>query len=316
MAVGAGGIYSFSLSKNLNSKPSSITGSGYYTINDQYDITLVSEIYLSEDKYKLWSKFNYGRAFDFFYGAGNRAKDIENNKYLQNNFLLQVKFQPKLFDERFNLGLIYEFRSLTIADKRGNPFLSDTSINGIDGGQTSGLGFVASWDSRDNIFYPTKGGYYEISVTYFQKKYGSDFDYNKYVFDFRRFFPVFASHIIAFQTYFTYSNAFPPFYDLAMLGGDKIMRGYLYGRYRDQNYYSLQAEYRIPALIWRFGLVLFGGVGDVAPSVSKFEIATVKPTYGFGIRFRFDELKKLDLRADVGFGKNTSGIYFSVNQAF
>ena len=111
-------------------------------------------------------------------------------------------------------------------------------------------------------------------------------------------------------------SAFPPFYDLAMLGGDKIMRGYLYGRYRDKNYYSVQAEYRIPELIWRFGLVLFGGVGDVAPSVSKFEIATVKPTYGFGIRFRFDELKKLDIRADVGFGKNTSGIYFSLNQAF
>ena len=316
LAVGAGGIYSFSLSKNLNSKPSSITGSGYYTINDQYDITLVSEIYLAEDKYKVWSKFNYGRAFDFFYGTGNRAEDIENNKYLQNNFLLQVKFQPKLFDERFNLGLIYEFRSLTIADKRGNPFLSDTSISGIDGGQTSGLGFVASWDSRDNIFYPTKGGYYEMSVTYFQKKYGSDFDYNKYVLDFRRFFPFFTSHIIAVQTYFMHLNAFPPFYDLALLGGDKIMRGYLYGRYRDKNYYSVQAEYRIPELIWRFGLVLFGGVGDVAPSLSKFEIVTVKPTYGFGIRFRFDELKKLDIRADVGFGKNTSGIYFSLNQAF
>jgi hypothetical protein len=46
------------------------------------------------------------------------------------------------------------------------------------------------------------------------------------------------------------------------------------------------------------------------------EIATVKPTYGFGIRFRFDEAQKLDLRVDVGFGRGTSGVYFSVNQAF
>ncbi|GAH05448.1 unnamed protein product, partial [marine sediment metagenome] len=58
LAFGAGGIFSFSLSEKLKSKPSSITGSGYYTINNQYDITLQSEIYFAEDKYKLWSKFN------------------------------------------------------------------------------------------------------------------------------------------------------------------------------------------------------------------------------------------------------------------
>jgi len=55
---------------------------------------------------------------------------------------------------------------------------------------------------------------------------------------------------------------------------------------------------------------------DIAPKLSKMEIATVKPTYGFGIRFRFDKLQKLDIRADFGFGKGTSGIYFSLNQAF
>jgi hypothetical protein len=46
------------------------------------------------------------------------------------------------------------------------------------------------------------------------------------------------------------------------------------------------------------------------------EIATIKPSYGLGIRFRLDELQKLDLRIDAGFGRGTNGIYFSVNQAF
>jgi len=45
-------------------------------------------------------------------------------------------------------------------------------------------------------------------------------------------------------------------------------------------------------------------------------VSTVKPTYGFGIRFRFDELEKVEVRMDVGFGKGTSGIYFDINQAF
>ncbi|MCH7722691.1 MAG: hypothetical protein IIA49_06670 [Bacteroidetes bacterium] len=63
-------------------------------------------------------------------------------------------------------------------------------------------------------------------------------------------------------------------------------------------------------------MVLFGGVGDVAPGVTKFTISTIKPSFGAGIRFRIDELQKLDLRLDVGFGRDTQGFYFSINQAF
>jgi hypothetical protein len=95
------------------------------------------------------------------------------------------------------------------------------------------------------------------------------------------------------------------------------MRGYLYGRYRDRLYYAAQAEYRMPDIFWRFGLVFFGGLGDVASKFANISIATIKPTYGFGVRFRIDELQKLDLRVDVGFGEeDASGVYFSVNQAF
>jgi hypothetical protein len=316
LAFGAGGIISFKLSDKFSSKPSSITASGYYSINNQYDITIQPEVYFDQDKYKVWSKFNYGRIFDFFYGVGNRSPEIENDKYLQENLLIQLKIQPKLFDERFNLGINYEFRRMNVADQRGNPFLESGSFTGSNSGTTSGFGIAVSWDSRDNIFYPYTGGYYEFSSSNFVEFTGSDFNYSKFVFDFRRFFALPIKHIIALQTYFMIETGSPPFYDLALLGGDRLMRGYLLGRYRDKAYYVIQSEYRIPNLVWKFGLVFFGGFGDVAPKLSKMEIATLKPTYGFGIRFRFDEVQKLDLRVDLGFGSGTSGVYFSVNQAF
>ena len=47
-----------------------------------------------------------------------------------------------------------------------------------------------------------------------------------------------------------------PFYDLAILGGDRIARGYFYGRFRDLHLSTLQVEYRSPYL-WRFGLAAF-----------------------------------------------------------
>jgi outer membrane protein assembly factor BamA len=132
----------------------------------------------------------------------------------------------------------------------------------------------------------------------------------------RRYFTLSPNHVLAVQAYGIVEFAYPPFYELALLGGDKVMRGYLYGRYRDRLYYAFQAEYRTP-VIWRFGLVFFGGLGDVASKFANISIATIKPTYGFGVRFRIDELQKLDLRVDVGFGEeDASGVYFSVNQAF
>ncbi|NNL19900.1 MAG: BamA/TamA family outer membrane protein [Ignavibacteriaceae bacterium] len=316
LAFGAGGIISFKLSDRFGSKPSSITASGYYSINNQYDLTIQPEVYLLEDKLKLWSKFNYGKIFDFFYGVGNSSPKIENDRYLQENILFQFKVQPKLFDERLNLGINYEFRRMNVADPRGNPFLESKTFPGSNGGTTSGVGVAISWDSRDNIFYPSTGGYYELSTTNFSKVIGSDFEYRKFIFDFRRFFSLPINHVIAFQTYFMIQGGSPPFYDLALLGGDRLMRGYLAGRYRDKAYYVIQSEYRIPDLVWKFGLVFFGGFGDVAAKLTKIEIATVKPTYGVGIRFRFDEEQKLDLRVDVGFGRGTNGVYFSVNQAF
>ena len=259
----------------------------------------------------------YCKIFDFFYGVGNSTPEIENEKFLQENFLIQLKIQPKLFDERLNLGINYEFRRMNVADKRGNPSLELGTLTGNEGGITSGFGLAISWDSRDNHFYPNTGGYYEFIGSNFLEFLGSDFEYRKVVFDFRRYFSVSDNQIFAVQAYFMILSGVPPFYDLALLGGDKVMRGYLYGRYRDKFYYSAQAEYRLPDIIWRFGLVVFGGYGDVAASISKASIATIKPTYGFGIRFRIDELQKLDLRVDFGFGEDdASGIYFSVNQAF
>jgi outer membrane protein assembly factor BamA len=78
-----------------------------------------------------------------------------------------VKVQPKLIDEQLNIGINYEFRNMSVADKMGNPFLEDTALIGREGGLTSGLGLAVSWDMRDNNFFPSSGGFYEIYATNF-----------------------------------------------------------------------------------------------------------------------------------------------------
>ena len=317
LAFGGGGIVYFKLYNKPEAKSSSITPSFYCTINGQYDITIIPELFLLDDNLKIWSKLNYSSYFDRYYGIGNNSPEIENDQYLQNNFQAQIKLQPKLFDDRLNIGINYEIRNMTVADVKGNPFLeNDTSLVGRNGGLTSGLGLAVAWDTRDNNFFPSSGGYYEFFASNFFEFLGSDFNYNKKIIDLRHYFNPVSDNVVAIQSYLLMENGTPPFYDLGLLGGSKLMRGTILGRYRDKTYYTIQTEYRMPVLVWKFGLILMAGFGDVAPSVGRMTISTVKPTYGFGIRFRIDELQKVEIRMDVAFGKGSNGIYFDINQAF
>ena len=317
LAFGGGGIVYFKLYDKPGAKSSSITPSFYYTINDQFDITIIPELFLLDDNLKIWSKLNYSSYFDRYYGIGNNSPEIENNIYLQDNIQAQIKLQPKLFDDRLNIGINYEIRDMSVADTKGNPLLeNDTTIIGNKGGLTSGLGLAVAWDTRDNNFFPSKGGYYEAYTSNFFDFIGSDFNYSKTVLDLRHYFMIISDHVLALQGYLLSEGGTPPFYDLGLLGGSKLMRGTILGRYRDKSYYTIQTEYRMPELIWKFGLILMAGFGDVAPSIGRITISTLKPTYGFGIRFRIDELQKVEIRMDVAFGRGSNGIYFDINQAF
>jgi hypothetical protein len=94
------------------------------------------------------------------------------------------------------------------------------------------------------------------------------------------------------------------------------MRGYYLGRYRDKNMIAIQAEYRWLPAIWRFGIVGFAGFGDVADKISRFDFGGFEYSYGFGLRFLLNPEQKINLRLDFGFGKGTSGIYFTAGEAF
>ena len=313
-AFGAGGNVLFKIDPNSN--PTNISASGYYTINDQFSLGATADIYIDNNK-KLYNLiFNFSNEFDYFYGIGPSSPDIQNNKYLQKNILFDLKYQMEVFDDRFKIGGQYYFRNMTVLDKMNNPFLVKDTTSSGDGGVTSGLGFLVNWDSRDNILSPSTGGYYQFNATFYSNTFGSDFDFNQYIFDFRRYLTITLDHVFAIQSFYQFDTGSPPFFNLPLLGGSTNMRGYIRGRYRDKHYYNLQVEYRISHLIWKFGIIVFGGVGDVAPEFGKFTISTIKPTYGFGLRFRLEELEKLDLKMDIGWGDNSSGIYFGINQAF
>jgi outer membrane protein assembly factor BamA len=212
-------------------------------------------------------------------------------------------------------GLVIEYRDYTVTDVRENPYLLEGDVLGLDGGVVSGLGLVWVWDVRDHVFFPNFGGITTGRVVFYTGDLGSNYTYSWIELDARRYWGLGDDHVIAAQLYYSGVGGFPPFYKLPALGGSSIMRGYFKGRYRDDHYFAFQVEYR-QYFWWKFGFVAFIGAGDVANEITSMQMRHLKPSYGAGLRFLFDEEQKINLRMDIGFGLNTNGIYFGIEEAF
>lgn len=99
---------------------------------------------------------------------------------------------------------------------------------------------------------------------------------------------------------------------LLPIGGNATLRGSLQDRYLDKTSALINAELRFP-LLWRFGGMLGYDVGKVWDSISNIDLPrwVVNPT--IGLRFFMDTYV---VRLDVGFGKESTGMYFNFGHLF
>jgi outer membrane translocation and assembly module TamA len=80
--------------------------------------------------------------------------------------------------------------------------------------------------------------------------------------------------------------------------------------------FATQLEYRAH-LKERWGAVVFAGVGQVAPSFGDMNSDSLLPSGGFGIRWMAAPKNKVNVRADVAWGKYEDALfYLSVGEAF
>ena len=64
----------------------------------------------------------------------------------------------------------------------------------------------------------------------------------------------------------------------------------------------------------RNGLVAWGGMGMVFPKFSEMRSRMLLSNYGVGYRWEFK--KRVNVRLDLGFGRHQTGFIFSINEAF
>jgi len=315
-AAGAGGIFIFYTAKDSIVLPSKIGFGGYYSSNKQYNISVNPVFYFFENKLFFKAPTTYGHFVDKFWGIGHAVPDTIDASYTKDRFNTTFTLQiPPAWFSADRTGIIFDYDHTTITDKQNNELLLNDEVTGSNGGQLFGFGTDLLWDSRDNIFYPNSGGYQYFKVLI----YPGGINYTTFGFmelDVRHFRSFKEDQVIAGNFYFAQAFGETPFYKLPGIGGAKMLRGYFAGRYRDNTFAMVQLEYR-QFFWWKLGFVAFVGAGNVADELLNFGFSDLKYSYGAGLRLRFNEKQKVNLRVDMGFGNDgTKGIYFGIEEAF
>ncbi len=110
-----------------------------------------------------------------------------------------------------------------------------------------------------------------------------------------------------------FSTEATPWAMLSSLGDYGFMRGYYIGRFVEDNAISMQVELR-QKVWWRLSAAAWVGCGNMYSTLGDFSLSETLPNYGVGVRFRAS--KNSIARFDVGFGRDTIGLFLRYSEAF
>jgi outer membrane protein assembly factor BamA len=278
-----------------------------YTGNKQLITELGWNYFSKNEKYFYQGLLHYSKYPDRYYGIGAQAADENELLFESRRFNLDLSI---LSQQKYGIFFGPRIRHIKydqIDETHQNSFpeLRDQ--------QLSSLGFVALLDKRNNLLNATTGHYFYFNPNYTN---GSDHKgYWKLILDARRYFTINDKITVASRIYQESNGPGVTFYDHAVAGGDKFVRGYFFGRHRNKQLSTLQLELRGP-IFWRIGLAVFGGYSAIYQN-NWNESEALKANFGGGLRFLVDKKENINLRLDYAIGQNgQSGFYVAFGESF
>lgn len=290
----------------------------FFTFKAQYGLVLENAIYGDQDEWFFLGETKIQRFPLSYYGIGPNTPGA--NPALVDAF--QISFRQRVLRKvrkNFFIGPEIDYQLLSGVNfeqpQEGMPY---TIPRGGQGTNNLGLGMGIVYDDRHNVLNVRKGRFGEIAYLNYIKGFGSDFGFGGVNVDFRSYHPIGQNNVLAWQVKGQFMNGEVPFNQLALLGGDRLMRGYYLGRFRDTHLISAQAEYRILPFAFskRLGAAVFASAGAVAPGLNAFQMRHTRVAGGFGLRYLLFPKKDIYLRFDLGFTKEGTNLYIFNGEAF
>jgi hypothetical protein len=270
------------------------------------------ELYLAGSQWRVEGMLLGSKYPDALYGIGGEtpasAEESYTARYATVDLVAQRRLRPRL-----RMGPRVFARVGTVTDPEEGGRIAQGRVPGAEGGLNAGLGLSALWDGRNNIYYPRQGTYAEAVATWYSAGWGSSYTFGQLKTDLRSYRPA-GRGVLAAQAYATATLGQAPFQLLPLLGGSDRMRGYREGRFRDDVYWTVQAEYRMP-LVWRLKGTAFVSVGEVGPRIGSALFDGIETAVGLGGRFRLTD-DGVHGRLDVAYSRTGVELYIALGEAF
>lgn len=276
-----------------------------------YSIALSGDHIFREDRMRIGYNMDFRSFPTYFWGIGydEAVDESRKAKYTNLSFSLESDFKVRLLKGLFigpaiNFAYIKATRIEQPALWYGLP-LHTTSL---------GVGGTLQYDTRDAIGEPHSGWYIKLSQLFYPRCLGNTtHSYaitSAHVSHYRE---VWRGGVLAgcIQGKFSYGHT--PWTMLPTFGGSSTMRGYFSGQYRDKSAADVTLELR-QHVYRRSGVAVWGGFGTIFPTISSIRWKHVLPNCGVGYRWEFKH--RVNVRVDVGFGRDTWGVEFNINEAF
>lgn len=318
-ALGSGIVplvaYIFHLSESDKISPPSLIGAvGLATNNGSRGLVAAGQLYFKEDTYRITAGFAHGNLNYDLYGLGEgtsqpRLPLNQTGQGFFGEFLRRVGW-------RFFLGPRFLTGNSLITLRPSNvgtaPLPPDLGLNT----KLTALGVRLDRDTRPNRFYATAGTLLGFTADFFSQRLGSKYSFQSYEFTFNKYGTVAKNQVLAYNLYACLTGGQPPFYGNCIYGTNNELRGYIAGRYLNRYMVATQLEYRL-ALPRRFGIVAFGGLGEVVPGGDQpFRNTNFLPSGGAGARFEVSKKYHVNLRADFAKGRDSRTWSMGVGEAF
>ena len=279
-----------------------------------------------EDSDWSWStnvRYSNQPARDFF-GLGNdSSRDNETNfheEYFRIRLTLMRRIWGKLWMGTTAL-MFHDFIGGGEGESSPDTFDPSWFPNLFGKGEwwTNRLGGFIHYDTRDNYYNPTKGGLWKIEYYGIDEWMGSDFSFEYWYLDIRRFIHLRKPRrdVLAMRLQAKHAEGGPiPFYELAVAGSDRTLRGYPEGRFRDRDMMCVNVDLRHK--LWKIVyLNLFYDIGRVYGDIfeeGNHLFTNLHDAYGTGLRLSMPP--DLVLRIDFGWSKTDQTFYLDFGHTF
>ena len=245
-----------------------------------------------------------------FYGIGkDEALEHDPLRYTLEPLGGGVRGRYRLGASRVWAGMSYVLADTHISfdDESLAAALLDPPEDSRLGGLTPSI----AYDSRDNLFTPTRGTYFEGSVGVFDEALGGDTAFQRVSLTWIVYRPLHRRVFFGVRSGLTLSFNDPPFYMLPFIS----LRGAPVLRYQGEQAAEVETEVRWQC--WkRWSVVGFVGTGAAWNELEETEDVKSIVTGGTGVRYELARKYGLHVGADVAWGPDDSALYIQFGSAW